>query len=89
MIVLLKKFDPRNYILKGGILFALIMNKPKFHLGVIMEGNIEKKEWEKPELVAIVRYRSEECVLSACKASASSRGCGRENGAPSFTIANS
>jgi hypothetical protein len=51
-----------------------------------MEGNTGKKEWEKPELVAIVRYRSEECVLSACKVNA--RACGRESG-PSLKIANS
>jgi hypothetical protein len=54
-----------------------------------MEGNTEKKDWEKPELVAIVRYRSEECVLGACKASPSPRTCGKETGGPSLNIASS
>ena len=51
-----------------------------------MKDNTIKKDWEKPELVAIVRYRSEECVLSACKVNA--RACGKESG-PSLKIANS
>jgi hypothetical protein len=54
-----------------------------------MKNNAEKKDWEKPELVVIVRYRSEECVLGACKASASPRTCGKETGGPAFNIASS
>lgn len=54
-----------------------------------MRENVVKKDWEKPELVAIVRNRDEECVLGACKASASHRGCGKEGGGPAFKIASS
>ena len=49
--------------------------------------NEDKKRWQKPELIAIVRCKTEENVLSACKTSVG-RGshCGNENGATS-TIA--
>lgn len=45
-----------------------------------MKDNYSKKEWEKPELVTIVRNRMEECVLAGCKTSR--RGdCIKESGA--------
>ena len=54
-----------------------------------MKKNTVKKNWEKPELIAIVRSRSEESVLRACKSSTSARGCGNETGGPAFQIASS
>lgn len=46
-----------------------------------------KKQWRKPELVVIIRCRSEEDVLAACKAGY--RACGTESGAPAHAIASS
>ncbi len=47
---------------------------------------MDKKEWEEPELIIIVRCKPEESVLFVCKASR--YGCGDENG-PTLTIASS
>ncbi len=44
----------------------------------------EKKEWEDPELVVIIRCKPEESVLFVCKASRYS--CGTESG-PAIEIA--
>ena len=46
-----------------------------------------KKHWTKPELVVIIRCRSEEDVLNICKTG--SRDCGNEIGQPTVVIANS
>jgi hypothetical protein len=55
-------------------------------IGATMKEEIVKKNWEKPELIAIVRCRTEECVLAACKVNA--RVCGRESG-PTLQLASS
>ena len=38
-----------------------------------------KKVWSRPQLIVLVRGRSEEFVLTACKASSGSNGTGKTN----------
>jgi hypothetical protein len=45
---------------------------------------MKKMEWEKPELIVLVRGRLEENVLKICKAP-SARQCVKEDGSPNST----
>lgn len=43
------------------------------------EEKMGNKEWQKPELVVLVRSKPEEAVLAACKEDTSSSGANNQN----------
>jgi hypothetical protein len=55
-----------------------------------MEQQSDKKPWQTPELIVLVRSRPEEAVLAGCKMSTSpNHGCGGGTGSCKVASANS